>query len=363
MIILIAENPNINSYIASFIEAYKKKGNTVICSFHNFFSSKLIPDILHIQWNEIFYSWDPFCNREGEVKLEIVGNRLQWYKNSGTIIILTIDKIIPPSSNNPNFEEKLFRILLKYADIISHYCPNSIDYLMYWYPDTIPLKNIITNHGDYIFCYEEISKESARGKLNISNDKFVILNFDTRQTFKKEKNVKGIFNSLSIDSKYLLMAGDYSYEGLSPFKRYLIKLNNYIRERNFLGNKKYIYRFIHEKDLPVFLSASDVVFIDESDESASKVIALAATYAKPVVYPDIGCLKEQVKNWISLGYMKGNAHLACQAINDIFSKLNNHIVDLDNTKWLNENSWVGRVNIILDEVEKYKNRNSKRAVT
>ena len=60
MNILIADNPGLNSYVTSLIEAYKKADINVICGLHNFFYSNFIPDILHIQWPEKLYNWNPF---------------------------------------------------------------------------------------------------------------------------------------------------------------------------------------------------------------------------------------------------------------------------------------------------------------
>ena len=201
---------------------------------------------------------------------------------------------------------------------------------------------------------KKISKDSAREKLNIPQNKFVIFNFENVQTKENAGFVNSVFNLCRVSSKYLLIAGDYNYESFIHVKRYFEKLKNRYRERNNLLNKKYIFRPIKEIEIPYFFSASDAVLIGDSIKLTPGNVALAATYGKPVIYPKIGCYYELSKNWASIEYKSGNIKEAAHTIKKLFENLKENKINLDNSQWLKENSWGKYVQMILEEFNKVR---------
>jgi hypothetical protein len=348
--ILIAENPEINSYVASLIEAYENKGHIVFCSHHNFFSSNMVPDLLHIRWTERLYNWNPYSEKPVEEKLEILEERLKWYKAKGTVIVMTLCNYLPKRLSSRSFEDMFLDCLVKFTDIFCHHCTSSSDLLKELFPISGSKLNIVNSYGGMFTDYENISRESARQILNIPQDRFVILSPAAMKTTKEEIFVNAVFKSVSAKKKYLLRIGNYEYNDLEHFKKYISKLRNRIREKNPFSSRKYIYRSIREKEIPLIYNASDVVFAGDNEEFASTIISTAATYAKPVIYPKVGCFEEQTKGWVSIPYQKNNIYQASEAINDMFKRLYNKKITLNNELWLKENSPDGYVEKILQKV-------------
>jgi len=268
MIILIADQPGTNSYLTSLIEAYKAAGLTVICGYHNFFYSNIKPDILHIQWPEKMYNWYPFSSLSEEEKFDKIENRLKWYKQNNVQIIHTIHNIKPHILEKFDFEEKTFKLIIYYSDILFHHCKRSIELLKENYPEAKNKKNIINPHGDYLIDYKEIPKNNARFKLGITPEKFVILNFGSQQNYKGEDFIDSVFNNLKIKDKFLLTAGNYVYESYSNTA--LLKLRNTFRQKFKFKNKLYVYRRIPSNDLPFIVNSCDVFFLAHQKHPVKK---------------------------------------------------------------------------------------------
>ena len=348
MVVLIADNPGMNSYLTSLIEEYKKADLEIICGLHNFFYSNIKPSILHIQWPEKLYSWYPFSTLSEEEKYDKIEERLKWYKHKDVLIIHTIHNIKPHILEKPDFEKRIFELIIKYSDLLCHHCKKSIDILKDYYPTAINKKNIITPHGDYLIEFKKLSKEEARKKLNISMDKFVILNFGSQQKYKGENLIEEVFKKLKIKEKYLLIAGNYRYAGYNLINKVVKQFNNYIKNKINHKNKKYFLNTIEPQEIPYFLSASDVVFLAHSGSLNSGIISLAATYSKPVIYPKIGCFEEQMKTWIGKSYSDNNKEEAIISLKELHDMIKNDNIILNNTDWLKNNSWEEHVKKILD---------------
>lgn len=350
MIVQVSECPGSNSYILSLIEAYKKLGLTAFCGKHNFFYSNIVPDILHIHWPEMLIEWFPFAELEPAEKLKEIKNRLNFYKENNTKIILTVHNIKPHDKSKDSFELNLYKTIIKKTDIFVHHCPRSIDLLKsnYYIPEN--KKHIVANHGNYILDYENLSKISAREKLGIDNNKFVILNFGQQRLYKGEDFIRETFNQLKINEKFLLTAGNYQYPSHSYSKTTYLKLKNRIREKQPLGNKKFIIRPIKQRELPIIFNSADLVFVAHKYALTSGILNMAATFSKPIVFPNIGCFEYQMNDWVYKKFNVENINEAVKSITSIYEKIKLGDLKLDNTKWIINNSWENHVNKILEVI-------------
>jgi len=146
------------------------------------------------------------------------------------------------------------------------------------------------------------------------------------------------------------MVGNYSYDQLSYLQSYALKIKNYAREKNTFLNRKYIYRDIKADEIPVIFGASDLVFISHHDKLLPGIASMAATYLKPVVYPLKGCYRDSLKDWISKEYDYGNVKAAGSMIDEIYNEIQNNRFLLDNSRWLETNSWSVSVELIIRSV-------------
>ena len=350
MIIQISECPGSNSYILSLIEAYKKLGLTTFCGKHNFFCSNIVPDLLHIHWPEMLIEWFPFAEKEPEEKLKEIKSRLDFFKQNNTKIILTIHNIRPHDKSKDSFELNLYKTIIKKTDIFVHHCPRSIDLLKSNYYIPKDKKHVVANHGDYLHDYENLSKYSAREKLNIDSDKFVILNFGQQRLYKGEDFIQETFDQLKINEKFLLTAGNYQYPSNSYSKTTFLKLKNKIRERQKFSSKKFIIRPIKQKELPVIFNSADLIFVAHKSGLTSGILNMAATFSKPIVFPDIGCFEYQMKDWVYKKFNPESIGEAIKSITSIYKEMHSGSFKLDNTKWIMNNSWENHVNKILEVI-------------
>lgn len=351
MTVLITDDPGLDSHVSSLIKAYKKAGLIVLCGLRNFFYSNIKPDFVHIQWPEKIYSWYPFEVLGENERLDIIERRLKWYKENHIQIVHTINNIMPHHPTDQDFEEKVFKLIIEYADIIVHLCKKSFELLSVLYPMIKVKENIINHLGDYTIDYKQVSKVDARKNLGIPNDKFVILNFGSQQKYKNEDLIEKLFKKFPAKEKFLLTGGSFRYSQYSLFTMIQKKIRNWMRMRFYHNKRKYCYNRITPADLPFYFSAADVVFLAHQKSLNSGIIAIAATYAVPVVYPKIGCFPEQMAKWIGRSYPDGDMNLAVEALKELYLEIKKSNNNFDNTEWLRKNSWDLHVKSILESIE------------
>lgn len=350
MIILLTENPGNNSYIQSLMNEYKNLGHSVVCNVNNFFSSNLIPDILHIHWPERLYKWHNIYENNDANQFDCIKDRLDFYKKNGVKIIYTVHNILPHDSINYSDDSKYYELILSYTDLIIHHCQNSIELLAKVFPLVREKRNIVAPHGDYLVDFNEIEKVEAKKNLDIPPEKFVILNFGSQQPYKGGKFIESVFRSAKIPNKYLLTAGNYRFINQNIFGRNFSKILVKLKQKFRYSNKRYFYYSIPKDKISLFFSAADLVFLGHQDGLNSGVLNLAATFSKPVVFPDIGCFSQQMESWECETYKVGNTNDAVLSLQNSYKKIKNNEYEFNNTKWLNQNSWENHVETILKNI-------------
>ena len=125
----------------------------------------------------------------------------------------------------------------------------------------------------------------------------------------------------------------------------------------FSKRSKSVLRPVHTNEIPKIISATDVFFLGHQEGINSGLLALAASYGKPVVFPDLFNFSEQISCWSwKEQYKTGDEASAVKALERMMDRLN-HIppgqVMFDNKEWLSANSWDKHVRIITMEIQKY----------
>lgn len=359
MTILIADQPGTNSYLSSLINAYKNAGMTVICGVHNFFYSNFLPDVLHLQWPEKLYDWYPFSALNESEKEAQITERLRFYKSHNVKIVHTIHNLKPHQSNNPDFTEKIFRLVINYSDILVHHGNNSISLLENVYNTTKDKLSIVCSHGDYLMDFRSVSKKEARKKLGIPDDKFVILNFGNQTRYKNERFLESVFRKLKIRNKYLLTAGNFRNTGFTKSSQLFNFFKTRFRMFIKYPDRKYFYKVISPLELPFFINSADIFLLGHNGNNLnSGILPMAATYAKPVVFPNLGCFREQMDGWVYETYNPNNIGDAVKAVSKLYDRIKDQDKKFDNSDWLLNNSWDKHVNNILNTVKRYTKVNN-----
>ena len=327
---------NSNNYIQLLADSYMEMGHTVLYDVENFLFSNFIPDVVHIQWPEAFYRWQRLIlsNDEG---LGFLRNRLQWYRKNGVKFVYTVHNLLPHDTKDP-FDYEVYSLLLENMDVIVHHGSSSIEIIKQKYPNTKNKKHIVAPHGHYNI--EALpDKKDARKRLGLPQEKFVCTNFGLQRKYKGREFLYDLFLSCKKTDICFLTAGRLVGE-TEPF-------SNIPKERCH----KEIYKQISFDEMLDIVSATDIFVLTHQSGLNSGLIALALTYAKPVLFPDIGNFKDQVKGWQWYEtYEVGKLDLALNALERLYTRLKDKNT-LDNAEWLKQNSWHIHTKNIIDALK------------
>ena len=298
------------------INAYSRAGHSVIVGANDFFYTDSIPDILHIHWPESLYIWQAPKGVDRDDLFRMIAERLTWFNSHGVTIINTIHNLGPHDGTSDRVSD-VYRLVIEHADILVHHCTASIKLLADRYPAATGRVNIVCPHGDYLIHYKSVARYQARRHYGISGNRLVVLNFGRQRPYKNENFITTVFNRLPIKSKYLVIAGIFEYPG----KGYWLRIRNRFRKFYPYRDRKYIYRLFPMSEIPIIISVADIIFLGQRNALNSGLIALAATYGKPVVCPDIGCFKQSLDSWYHETYAAGDVGDATRALQRMCDRL------------------------------------------
>lgn len=348
MLILVTEKPSDNAYIESLLDAYKAAGHSVIGDVTNFFHSNVVPDVLHIHWPERLYDWYPHRGGDPKAWRNLIEARLRWYRENKTIIVHTVHNLQPHESRVAD-STSVFSLVIAYADILVHHCRNSIQELTERFPAARHKQNIVCHHGDYLINFREIDRLEARRRLHLPEDGLIILNFGKQRPYKNEPFVISALRKMRYPDKCLLIAGEFVYPPAGTMRRALLRLKNRVRESLPRDSVRFIYKKFNEEEMASVLCAADLLFLGQHRALNSGILPLAATFARPAVYPDTGCFRESMEGWWGESFTPGDLQDAAEKLDRVCESLSRQDFQYPrNSAWLEKNSWKRHAGTILD---------------
>ena len=351
MQILLTEKPSGNAYIESLMNAYKAAGHSVFGDVSNFFHSNIVPDVLHIHWPERLHEWYPHKGTLADNWVTVIESRLKWYKDNNVTIVHTVHNLGPHEAHETASKDA-FSLVIDYADIIVHHCANSISLVNDVFPASRNKKNIVCPHGDYLINYRPVDRLEARRRLGLPEDRIIVLNFGRQRPYKNERFVLSAFSKVTFPTKYLLIAGDFLYPAPGTWRRLMLRLRNHIRGVVPRKTIKFIYKNFSDAGLADIVSAADILFLGQQRALNSGVLALAATFSRPVVFPEIGCFGEAMGGWWGESFEAGNAAAAAGKLDRMCQEVANDGPGNrpGNAAWLERNSWKSHADNILRSI-------------
>ena len=121
----------------------------------------------------------------------------------------------------------------------------------------------------------------------------------------------------------------------------------------YARKERFYFKRVKTQDIGYYFAAADLLLLSHKEGLTSGILPMAATYCKPVVYPDIGNFQEQIEGWIGESYQCGNIGSALIALDKIVRRMDEGL-DMDNKLWLAKNSWDEHVKRILSAVADYR---------
>lgn len=352
-------NPN-NQYIQLLSESYQKKGHQVVLGVDNFFHSNFKPDFIHLHWPEVLFNWRNLPETDTH-EFDRVSDRLRWYFRNHIPIVSTLHNI-RPHDNSTQIFKSIYDIIYQMSRIIVHHGKASIDIFRNTFPENRNAVHIICPHGPYPATSSP--PEEARKKYGIPINRFVLLNFGQQRHYKGSFFTRRVFAKWRKKKTFLFTIGPkpnskFHHSRLipllpAPLRTAISFLFSFPIHR--FTNRLNIVRTVPQDETPKIIATSDILFLGHSAGLTSGLLSLAASYRKPVVYPDIGNFNEQLSGWEwSESYTVGDVDSAINALDNIYEKVSTSCyddIDFNNEKWLNFHSWDKHVDNIMDAVKK-----------
>ena len=214
-------------------------GIDVRCSKKDFWESDTTYDIIHFQWPEEVVGW--ICEDHDVIRR--LKERIAFFRSRGAHFVYTRHNI------------RAYDIIESESDIVVHMGHYSLTEFIEKHPGS---RNVVIPHHIYQYTYkEDISIERARQYLNLPQEAFIVTAF-------------GKFRNRDEEQKLLIAPRLYPFSrrnnyGRNILKRWASRIGYYILMPLF----NHIFRLqarandepIDECDLPYYMAASDVVFI------------------------------------------------------------------------------------------------------
>ncbi len=280
------------------------------------------PDLLIMKF------WMPFF----APSLGYVSGRLRKRNKTKTIAIL--DNVIP-HERKPG-DMALIRYFLKKVDgfiVMSTIVKNDLLSLK---PEA---KYILKPHPLYEHFGEKIEKIEALKKLNLPEDKNIILFFGFIRDYKGIGELIKSFKFLP-DNFHLVIAG----EVYGSFAKY----QDIIDELGLKDKISIFTKYISDREVSVFFSAADVCVLPYKSATQSGIVQIAYNFNLPVIATNVGGLSEMITDYqTGLIIPTCEPELISEKIEEYFNK--NYFKTFSENIQLkrNEFSWQGFAEAII----------------
>lgn len=275
-----------NPFVRVLAENIKKQGIQVDWGLEKFWNAYQDYDIIHFQWPEKVFGGG------NKIDLEKISKHLDLLKEKGVKLLITCHNLEPHKKNGDL--SRLYALLYTRCDAIHHMGEYSFDYLKERTGKEI--YHFMVEHPAYYKLEEyPITKEEARKRLGIGPQAKVILSFGAFRFDEEREMTLKAFNGLDDPHKYLLAPGffkDKTYLSYGYHK--LLTLCS----RKYKG-LHFSKGFIPYSELPYYLIASDILFIQRKEILNSGNLPLGFSFGKTVVGPkkgNVGMILEKTNN-------------------------------------------------------------------
>ena len=215
---------------------------------------------------------------------------LSWWGQRSKLVI-TRHVLLPHDAlTNPQWE-KMYEAVYRQVHAVVHFASASIREFRERYRQTQfahgePQHAVIPHHN-YASLPNTISRNEARSRLGLAEDRQVMLVFGAIRNFEECDLILRTFRSLRLPRKLLLVSR--WKERLADVR--WVRLKYWLRDLNRLYYRlhpdyQFNYGFVEEADTQLWMNAADVLFIPRLKVLNSGNITLGMTFGKVVVGPD-----------------------------------------------------------------------------
>ncbi len=214
----------------------------------------------------------------------------------GLRVLWTIHDLGSNDGLHPRLEAWFWRAFIPAVDAIVCLSERSRVLALERYPGLAGRPAHVLPHGHYLDAYPRtMTRKTARQRLALPPGATVLLHFGLLRPYKGVPHLIRTFRSLAAPGTVLLVAG-------RPFDA---NVEREIRDAaQGADNVRLDLRWIPPADVEAFFEASDLVVLPYRQILNSGAAMLALTFARPVLVPDLGSMREQLEafgaDWIRL---------------------------------------------------------------
>jgi glycosyltransferase involved in cell wall biosynthesis len=243
------------------------------------------PRILHLHWLH------PYLMGEGPIITAVKGIRLmiellllRWL---GVRVIWTVHNLIEHDRRAPRVEATCKHLILRLIDAGIVHCESARDAVIETYrlPPRLKSKLSVIPHGHYIDWYpNDISRAEARADLEIPESSTVFLFFGHIHPYKNVTGLVSAFGEVDDARVGLFVVGQPSNSELADELTTLCQRDERIRTD---------FGYVPDEAVQRYMKAADVVVLPYYDGLTSGAAILAASFGRPIIAPDRGCIGDR----------------------------------------------------------------------
>lgn len=214
----------------------------------------------------------------------------------GVPILWTIHDLGSNDRLHPRLESWFWRVFIARVDAFVCLSEQTRTMALERFPGLVGRPAHIVPHGHYRDAYPRtVSRETARQRLSLPPEATVLLHFGLMRPYKNVPHLIRTFRAAPKRVAVLMVVGK-PYDGA---------IEREIRDAaNGASNVRLDLRWIPPEDVQVFFVASDLVVLPYRRILNSGAVMLALTFARPVLVPDLGAMRDHQEtfgaDWIRL---------------------------------------------------------------
>jgi beta-1,4-mannosyltransferase len=279
-----------NPYQRLLMDGLSEHGVTVAGARDIWFLPRILssrPDVLHVHWLHPFFIGKTRLRSMVLLCLFLA----QWFvvRLMRLKVVWTVHNLRDHEKRWPAAERLVTRLVAGAAQRIIVHCPSARDGLKAIFPEISIDKCVVIPHGSYIGVYPAAVESSrAREALHLNASQTVFLSIGEIRPYKGIEEMLALFEQQRLPKDTMLLVAGRVHD--ATLRARLEQAAERIPQVDVrLG-------FIPDDEIPLYLSAADVVVSPFRDVLTSGSILLALSYGKTVVAPRIGCLADLAKD-------------------------------------------------------------------
>ena len=300
--VLMPHRVVLNLYLTAIGRAFESNGCVVVYGPENLMESGGRYDIIALHWPE------ELCRGYGSGPVDVRTKRfleaLDDHRARGAKVLWIVNNLVPHEYPDSTIDRDAYQGVIDRCDLLVHYCHQSVDAIAatYQVPQGLPM--CVVDFGNFDGYPDVLSREASRARLGIPPNAFVFLAFGAIRGYKGFGLLLEAFRRARVPGKFLLAAGQYTGVGGARGKIESMRIE-FLRR---LGrNVRLDLASIPDADVVGYLRAAEVVTLSHSRGLNSGIPALAMTFGKMVIGPDIGCIGSVIAKGPNLLYRAGDA--------------------------------------------------------